>query len=139
MIRTTAERRRTLVGAHRLREGLRFGVVGASSTILYFAAYSAGVLLGVPFALAAVVAFLASAAFGYMLHHRWTFRTNAASTAGLAQWLTLQGMVLLLNVLALWALIHQAGLNRLVAQGVLLPLIPLLTYALSRRHVFGAA
>ncbi|MGI8595168.1 MAG: GtrA family protein [Solirubrobacteraceae bacterium] len=109
MIRTTAERRRTLVGAHRLREGLRFGVVGASSTIRYFAAYSAGVLLAVPFALAAVVAFLASAAFGYMLHHRWTFRTNAASTTGLAQWVTLQGTVLLLNILALWALVFGAA------------------------------
>jgi len=135
--RVGPERGRPL-GRHRLGEVVRFGIVGASSAVLYMAAYSACVLLGVPFALAAVVAFLVSAGQGYLLHHRWTFKTDTATPAGLAQWLALQAAILSLNVLALWALVSSAGFDRIVAQSVLLPLIPLLTYALSRRRVFGA-
>lgn len=118
---------------------LRFGLVGVSSTLLYFAVYSVGVLLGVAFALAAVAAFVISAACGYLLHDRWTFRANAASGAGLARWLALQGTVLGLNLLALWGLVQGAGLHRIVAQFALLPLIPLATYFMSRRRIFGAA
>jgi putative flippase GtrA len=126
--------------AFRLRalELARFGAVGASSTLLYLAVYGGAVLAGAPFVLAALGAFALSASCGYLLHDRWTFRTNAATRGGLSRWLVLQGCVLGVNVLALWALVTQAHVDRLVAQLVLLPLLPLTTYLLSRRRVFGA-
>jgi putative flippase GtrA len=123
----------------RVLEFVRFGAVGASSTILYLAVYGGGVLVGVPFILAALAAFVLSAVCGYLLHHRWTFRTNAPTRRGLARWLMLQSTVLGCNLLALWALVVQAGIDRLLAQVLLLPLLPLATYLLSRRRVFGAA
>lgn len=123
----------------RLLELVRFGAVGASSTLLYLAIYGAAVWAGVPFVLAALAAFALSALSGYLLHDRWTFRTHAASRAGLARWLALQGTVMGANILALWALVVLAGSERFLAQVVLLPLIPLTTYVLSRRRVFGAA
>jgi putative flippase GtrA len=127
--------------AVRLRclELLRFGAVGASSTLLYLAVYCGAVLAGAPFVLAALCAFALSACCGYLLHDRWTFRTNAATRAGLRRWLALQGCVLGVNVLALWAFVTQAHADRLAAQLILLPLLPLTTYLLSRRRVFGAA
>ncbi|MBA3747049.1 MAG: GtrA family protein [Solirubrobacterales bacterium] len=123
----------------RVGEILRFLAVGASSTLLYFALYSAAIVLGAGFALAAVVAFCVSALYGYLVHERWTFRTTAASTAGLTRWLVLQGALIVANVGALWLLVHRAGFDRIVAQLVILPLIPLLSYTLSRRYVYGVA
>lgn len=120
-------------------EFVRFGAVGASSTLLYLAVYACAVLLGVPFGLAAAAAFVVSAFYGYLMHDRWTFRTNAPTRVGLARWLILQVSVLGLNLLALWLLVRQAGLDRLLAQVLLLPLIPCATYLLSRRRIFAAA
>ncbi len=122
----------------RLLELVRFGLVGASSTLIYLGVYAAAVLAGVPFAAASVAGFLVSAGCGYVLHDRWTFRTNTPSRGGLSRWLVLQGTVLGLNILVLWVLVAQAGLDRLLAQVIVLPLLPLATYVLSRRRVFGA-
>ncbi|MEA2186990.1 MAG: hypothetical protein QOK16_2001 [Solirubrobacteraceae bacterium] len=123
----------------RLLEFARFGAVGASSTILYLALYGGGILVGLPFALAALAAFVLSAVWGYLLHDRWTFRTKDPTRGGLTRWLILQGAVMGLNILALWALVSQLHIDRFLAQVILLPLLPLTTYLLSRRRVFGAA
>jgi putative flippase GtrA len=123
----------------RALELARFAAVGASSTVLYLAAYGAAVWAGVPFVLAAIGAFALSASCGYLLHDHWTFRTNAATRGGLSRWLALQGCVLGANVVALWALVTQAHVDRFFAQLLLLPLLALTTYLLSRRRVFGAA
>jgi putative flippase GtrA len=118
-------------------EFVRFGAVGASSTALYLAVYAGALVVGVPFGLAAVGAFVLSAVYGYTMHDRWTFRTNVPTRVGLARWLVLQVSVLGLNLLALWGLIRQVGLDRLVGQVILLPLIPCASYLLSRRRIFA--
>lgn len=136
------ERRGTRHKSERLLracEILRFGAVGASSTLLYLAVYAVIVLAGVPFVLASVAAFFPVAVYGYVMHDRWTFRTRAASRGGLARWFLLQGTVGGLNTLALWGLVVLAGIDRLIAQLILLPLLPMTTYLLSRRRVFGMA
>lgn len=125
-------------GRSRVAEIARFGIVGATSTIAYLAIYAAAVLTGIPFVAATLIAFVLSAGCGYVLHDRFTFRTNTPSRPGLARWLILQGAVLALNIVALWTLVEQAGMNPLLAQVLLLPLLPLTTYLLSRRRVFGA-
>lgn len=124
-------------GLVRALEILRFGAVGASSTLLYLAVYTGAVLAGVPFALAVLASFFPIAVYGYVLHDRWTFRTSSPNRRGLVSWLVLQGTVLGLNTLALWLLVS-LGMDRLLAQVVLLPLLPGTTYLLSRRRVFGA-
>jgi len=120
-------------------ELVRFAAVGATSTLIYLALYTGLVLVGVPFLLASVVAFLPVVVYSYLVHDRWTFRTRTPTHRGLARWLLLQGTMLGLNSLALWGLVVPAGIHRLVAQVVLLPLLPPTTYLLSRRRVFGAA
>jgi len=125
-------------GLHRLLELVRFGAVGASSALLYLAIYTGAVLAGVPFLPASVLGFLPAVVSGYLLHDRWTFRTNTPTRSGLARWLLLQGTVLALNTVALWTLVVPVGLNKLLAQVLVLPLLPPATYLLSRRRVFGA-
>ncbi len=121
---------------HRVAELARFGLVGASSALLYFAIYAGLVLLATPYVLASIAAFLVSAASGYVLHDRFTFKTRNASVENLAGWFALQGSLVVFNLLALSALVHGAGLDEILAQAIVLPLLPLMSYAASRRLVF---
>jgi putative flippase GtrA len=124
----------------RFFELVRFGLVGGFSTVLYFAVYSGLSLAGAPLGVASLGGFAVSISFGFVLHHRFTFKTGATNDrVGFVRWVILQASVLLLNLGALSLLVHQAGLDRIVAQLILLPLIPLLTFFLSRRLVFKPA
>jgi putative flippase GtrA len=134
----TARDARRLPAWSRVAELVRFGAIGAWSTLLYLAVYGGAILAGVAFIPAALAAFVLSAVSGYLLHDRWTFRTKTPTRVGLARWMILQGAVLALNVLGVWALVMHAAVPRFAAQIILLPLLPLATYLLSRRRVFGA-
>lgn len=121
----------------RLGELVRFGAVGGGSTLLYLGAYAVLVTLGTPFALAAVAAFAVSAGTGFVLHHRWTFGTGQESLGGLSRWLALQGSVLGANIAALAVLVNTLGVDRLLAQTLLLPFMALTTFVLGRRLIFA--
>jgi putative flippase GtrA len=120
----------------RLLELIRFCIVGGLSTILYFGVYSVLVLLGLSFGLATLGGWGTSVAFGFVMHHRFTFRTGQTGATGFWRWLGLQTVVLLVNFAGLSLLVRGVGLGRITAQLGLLPLIPLLTFFLSRRFIF---
>ncbi|MBO9534564.1 MAG: GtrA family protein [Solirubrobacteraceae bacterium] len=125
-------------------EFVRFAMVGGTSSAVFLGVYAGLVSLGVPYGIAQTVAFVTSALSGYLLHRHFTFRVahdegGAARGAQLARWFGVQGSAMVLNLVGLWLLIEGAGADEIVAQLVLFPLIPLYTYFLSRRHVFGAA
>ena len=121
---------------HRLLELVRFGAVGAFNAGTYFGLYSGGVLLGVPYLVAAFVAFLLSASIGYWLHEHWTFRGRSPSLRGLAMWIGTQAAGTGANLALLFALVDGLGMDEILAQLVLLPVTPLATYAIGRRYVF---
>jgi putative flippase GtrA len=120
----------------RVTELIRFGMVGGVSTLVYLGIYAALIGAGSGFVLAALTAFALSATLGFFLHHRFTFRVNDPTANGMARWLALQGTVVAINIGLLALLVHGADLNRIVAQVILLPVIPLLTFVASRQLVF---
>jgi len=122
-----------------LWELLRYGIVGAFNAATYFGLYSAGVLVGVPFVLSAIVAFMLSASLGYWLHEHWTFGGASPSATALGKWLAAQAIAVGLNLLLLALLVHEAGLHPILAQLVLMPVMPLATYVIGRRWVFTRA
>jgi putative flippase GtrA len=126
----------TAISRDRLAELVRFGLVGGLSTVLYLGVYALLIGVGVSLALAALAAFAVSTTSGYLLHHRFTFRTDDPSAGGWLRWLALQGTVIGIDIVLLTVLVHGAGLNRILAQVVLLPIIPVLTFLASRRLVF---
>jgi putative flippase GtrA len=120
----------------RATELIRFGLVGGLSTLVYLGLYAAVIGVGGGFVLAALIAFALSATLGFFLHHRFTFRVDGPTANGMARWLLLQGTVVGVNIALLALLVHRADLNRIVAQIILLPVIPLLTFVASRQLVF---
>src|ERR1700742_5287179 len=106
---------------HRFRELVRFGLVGGFNAATYFGGYTALVLLGVPYLLAAILAFVASASLGYWLHEHWTFKGGDPSLRGWVSWLAAQGGATGLNLLLLAIAVDGLGANKILAQLVLLP------------------
>lgn len=122
----------------RLRELVRFGLVGGFNAATYFGLYSAGVVVGVPYLLSAVVAFVLSASAGYWLHEHWTFKGRRPSARGWVAWLAAQGGATGLNLALLAIAVDVLGADAILAQLVLMPVTPIATYVIGRRWVFSA-
>lgn len=118
---------------------MRFGLVGAFNAGTYFGGYAALVLLGVPYLLAAVASFVASASLGYWLHEHWTFKGARPTVRGWMGWLGAQGGATLLNLALLAVAVDVLELDKILAQLVLLPVTPAATYLVGRRWVFSRA
>jgi putative flippase GtrA len=123
----------------RFHELARFGLVGGFNAATYFGGYTAGVLLGVPYLLSAVVAFVASASLGYWLHEHWTFKGGRPTRRGWLSWLAAQGGATGLNLALLAVLVDGFEVGKILAQAVLLPVTPAVTYVVGRRWVFSRA
>jgi putative flippase GtrA len=127
------------VDGRQVRELVRFGMVGGFNAGTYFGGYTLLVVLGVPYLLAALMSFFVSASIGYWLHEHWTFKGATPTLRGWLSWLAAQGGATVLNLVLLAVLVGAAGLGKIVAQAVLLPVTPIVTYAIGRRWVFNRA
>src|SRR4051812_4690916 len=123
----------------RIHELVRFGLVGGFNAATYFGGYTALVLLGVPYLLGALLAFFVSASIGYWLHEHWTFKGRRPTYRGWIGWIAAQGGATGLNLVLLAIAVDGLGWNKIVAQAVLLPVTPVLTYLVGRRWVFTRA
>ena len=117
----------------------RFALVGGFNAATYFGLYAGGVLIGVPYLLSAVLAFSLSASLGYWLHEHWTFKGATPTVRGWLSWLAAQGVATGLNLVLLAALVDGFDINKIVAQAVLMPVTPAVTYVVGRRWVFSRA
>jgi putative flippase GtrA len=123
----------------RFHELARFGLVGGFNAGTYFGLYAVGVLVGVPYLLSAVVAFALSASLGYWLHEHWTFKGGRPTVRGWLAWLAAQGGATALNLALLALLVDGLDVDKILAQAVLLPVTPAVTYVIGRRWVFSRA
>jgi putative flippase GtrA len=121
----------------RIYELMRYGVVGLINAGTYLGMYSGLVLIGVPFVLAAVLAFPLPVALGYWLHEHWTFARGEPTARRLGAFLLLQAMALGGSLLLLILLVDGLGLNAILARVITTPLLPLLAYLVSRTFVFA--
>ena len=129
---------RAIAVNERLRELLRFMTVGVSNTVVTLISYGALVTVGAPVVLASVVGFCLGALNGYRLNRAWTFRGASGGIEVGARYVVVQLIGLALNTLGVWLAVDSAGLPRTMGEVVILPLVTVTTYLLSRRWVFRA-
>jgi putative flippase GtrA len=122
---------------NRFYELVRYGIVGVINASSYLALYTALVLLGVPYVLAAVVAFPIPVAFGYWLHERWTFARNEPTMRRLAVFLALQIMAFGAGLGLLVLLVNGVGVDPILARVIVTPVPTLLAYLGTRIFVFA--
>lgn len=113
---------------------LRFLVVGMGNTIFGYLLYLIGLALDVPYQFALVGATILGTVFNFFTTGRIVFESRALSK--ILGFFLVYGVTLAVN-LALLTWLVQAGVPKALAQGVLLPLIVLLSFFLNKHLVFG--
>lgn len=121
---------------------IRFGIVGAISTVIYAAVYLplADLVLPRGWAVVAVPpAFLIAAACGFVLHSGWSFKghgTRDPSGRQHIKFLLVQGFGMLLNMTFTWVLTGPLDQPTWVPLIPVVVVTPLATFALNRQWVF---
>jgi len=116
---------------------IKFGVVGVSNTLLFFAIYT--LLLkafDVWYLAASAIGFSVGAVNGFLLNRRWTFQGHVGDSLTPVRWAIVQGCGLGLNELLLYALVDGAKLDKLIAQGIATVSVTITTFFVNRAWTF---
>jgi putative flippase GtrA len=116
---------------------IKFGIVGISNTLLTFAVYT--LLLkgfGVWYLAASAIGFIVGATNGFLWNRRWTFREHVGDAFTPVRWMIVQGSGLALNEGLLYLFVHDAGLDKLLAQAFATAVVTVLTFFANRAWTF---
>jgi putative flippase GtrA len=130
-------RARRAAAAALAAQACRFGLVGATNTVLTLGAYALLVLAGVPGPLACALGWALGAANGYRLNRAWTFRSTLRGVTPAARYVAVQALGAGLNALGIWLVVGHGDLPRFEGEIAILPAVTLLTFALCRGWVFA--
>jgi putative flippase GtrA len=132
-------RRSSRVNAPVLVQFIKFGIVGVSNTLLTLVVYT--VLLkvfGVWYLAASAIGFVVGATNGFLLNRRWTFREHVGDALTPVRWAIVQGAGLGINEALLYLLVHDASLDKLLAQVCATAVVTVTTFFANRAWTFRA-
>jgi putative flippase GtrA len=114
----------------------RFAVVGVLSTALYAGVYAWLTAAGTHYLVAVAVAYAAGIAFGFVAQGRWAFGHDRSDVRRLPLYTAIQvsGMLAALGLIA--SLVEGGGLDPIVAQIIVYPLVSVAGYGAHRRWTF---
>jgi putative flippase GtrA len=116
---------------------VKFGIVGVSNTLLTLVVYT--VLLkvfGVWYLAASAIGFVVGAINGFLLNRRWTFREHVGDALTPVRWGVVQTCGLGIDELLLYVFVHDAGLDKLVAQVCATAVVTVTTFFVNRAWTF---
>jgi putative flippase GtrA len=114
---------------------LRFGLVGATNTVLSLAAFTLLSKAGMGASAASALAFAVGAANGYVLNRSWTFRARGGP-ATFARYVAVQAVGAACSATGIALAADALTRRQLLAECVVIPVVTVITYTLSRRLVF---
>jgi len=127
-----------------IRQFIKYGIVGASNTVITLVIYAICVEVGVPSAIALAFGYLAGTFNSYLLNHFWTFRGGERehATAG-RRFATVQLCAFGVNEVLLYVLVHHAGFDtttkKELAQVILTVPVLVVTFFVNRAWSFAAS
>jgi putative flippase GtrA len=116
---------------------VKFGIVGVSNTVLGLGVYA--VLLkgfGVWYLAASALGFAAGATNGFLWNRRWTFRGHVGDALTPVRWGIVQTCGLGVNEGLLYVLVHDAHLDKILAQVGATAVVTVTTFAVNRTWTF---
>jgi putative flippase GtrA len=116
---------------------VKFGIVGVSNTLLTFVVYI--VLLkgfGVWYLAASAVGFAVGATNGFLLNRRWTFREHVGDALTPVRWAIVQSCGLGINEGLLYLFVHDAHIDKLLAQVFATAVVTVTTFLVNRAWTF---
>lgn len=116
---------------------LKFGVVGVSNTLIFFAVYT--LLLkafGVWYVAASGIGFAVGAINGFLWNRAWTFKGHVGDALTPVRWFIVQSSGLLLNLGLVYLFVDGVGLDKLSGQAVTIAIVTLVTFFANRAWTF---
>ena len=126
-------------GAPVLVQFVKFGIVGVSNTLLTFAVYT--VLLkafGVWYLAASAIGFGVGTVNSFLLNRRWTFRGHVGDAFTPVRWAVVQCGGLAVNEGLLYLFVHDARVEKLLAQALATGVVTVSTFFANRAWTFRA-
>jgi putative flippase GtrA len=116
---------------------VKFGIVGVSNTVLTFAVYTLLLkVFGVWYLAASAIGFAVGATNGFLLNRRWTFSDHVGDALTPVRWAVVQGGGLAVNELLLYVFVHDAKLDKLLAQACATVVVTVSTFFINRAWTF---
>src|SRR5579871_1005673 len=121
-----------------VRQFVKYGVVGASNTVLTFVVYTVLEKLGVNYLVALPLGYAVGALNSYLLNRRWTFRAHdiAHTTAG-TRFAIVQVAAIAVNELLLYVFVHHLGVDKIASQAILTVPVLVVTFVANRYWSFA--
>lgn len=121
---------------HVVVQFVKFGIVGVSNTLLFFAVYTLLLKLGVWYLAASGIGFIVGAVNGFLLNRRWTFAGHVGDALTPVRWTVVQGFGLLLNLALVATCVEVLGLDKLVGQAIAIMVVVVVTFVANRAWTF---
>jgi putative flippase GtrA len=119
---------------------IKFGLVGVSNTLLTFVIYTLLLkVFGVWYLLASAIGFMVGATNGFLLNRRWTFAEHVGDSLTPVRWAVVQGGGLAIDELLLYVFVHEAKLDKLLAQAFATVVVTVSTFFVNRAWTFREA
>jgi len=116
---------------------VKFGIVGVSNTLLTLFVYTLLLkVFGVWYLAASAIGFAVGAVNGFLLNRRWTFREHVGDAFTPVRWGIVQTCGLGLNEGLLFLLVHDAGMDKLIAQVCATAVVTVTTFIANRAWTF---
>lgn len=122
-----------------IRQLIKYGIVGASNFLISYAIYAGCIaLLGVQYEISLAIAYVGGAINGYVLNRRWTFRQGGTAHARSARrYIGVQLLAFLCNLLLLHGIVNWLGVEKILGEAFVIPLVFLATYLPNRAWSFA--
>src|SRR3954453_20338106 len=96
---------------------MKFALVGVSNTLLTLLVYTFLLkVVGVWYLAASAIGFIVGAINGFLLNRRWAFREHVGDALTPVRWAIVQGCGLAVNEGMLYVFVHDAKLEKVLAQ-----------------------
>ncbi len=116
---------------------VKFGIVGISNTLITFIVYTLLLkVFGVNYLLASAIGFIAGATNGFLINRRWTFREHVGDALTPVRWGVVQTGGLAIDEVLLYLLVHDAHLDKLLAQALATVVVTVTTFFANRAWTF---
>jgi putative flippase GtrA len=120
-----------------LLQFVKFGVVGVSNTLIFFAVYT--LLLkafGVWYVAASGIGFAVGAVNGFLWNRAWTFRGHVGDALTPVRWFVVQTSGLFLNLGLVYLFVDGLGMDKLSGQAVTIAIVTVVTFFVNRAWTF---
>jgi putative flippase GtrA len=116
---------------------VKFGIVGVSNTALSLGVYAVLLKdLGVWYLAASAISYGVGMVNGFLWNRRWTFRGHVGDALTPLRWFVVQGCGLAANLGLVFLLVHNAGVDKLLAQACAIAVVVVFTFLANRAWTF---